>query len=90
MVEQQSQPLVSLADAERRAVSLLPPMVIGYYASGAEDETTLAAANSLGRLVDAAAFGRGSDATPMRLAFGAEATAAARGAAQRALIEACI
>jgi len=41
MVEQQSQPLVSLADAERRAVSLLPPMVLGYYASGAEDETTL-------------------------------------------------
>lgn len=34
--------LVSLADAERRAVSLLPPMVLGYYASGAEDEETLA------------------------------------------------
>lgn len=33
--------LVSLADAERRAVSLLPPMVLGYYASGAEDEETL-------------------------------------------------
>ena len=47
MSQQQSQPqqqqkLVSLADAERRAVSLLPPMVLGYYASGAEDETTLA------------------------------------------------
>ena len=41
MVEQHTQPLVSLADAERRAVSLLPPMVLGYYASGAEDETTL-------------------------------------------------
>jgi isopentenyl diphosphate isomerase/L-lactate dehydrogenase-like FMN-dependent dehydrogenase len=33
--------LVSLADAERRAVALLPPMVLGYYASGAEDEATL-------------------------------------------------
>ena len=42
MVEQSGPPLVSLADAERRAVSLLPPMVLGYYASGAEDETTLA------------------------------------------------
>jgi isopentenyl diphosphate isomerase/L-lactate dehydrogenase-like FMN-dependent dehydrogenase len=42
MVEQHTRPLVSLADAERRAVSLLPPMVLGYYASGAEDETTLA------------------------------------------------
>ena len=46
MVDQQhSQPhqkLVSLADAERRAVSLLRPMVLGYYASGAEDEATLA------------------------------------------------
>lgn len=35
------QRLVSLADAERRAVSLLPAMVLGYYASGAEDEETL-------------------------------------------------
>ena len=32
----------SLADLERLAAAALPAMVAGYYASGAEDETTLA------------------------------------------------
>ena len=35
-------PFQSLADLEGLALAALPPMVAGYYASGAEDETTLA------------------------------------------------
>lgn len=35
-------PFQSLADLERLALAALPPMVAAYYASGAEDETTLA------------------------------------------------
>jgi isopentenyl diphosphate isomerase/L-lactate dehydrogenase-like FMN-dependent dehydrogenase len=34
---------LSLADVERAALAVLPPPVLGYYASGAEDESTLAA-----------------------------------------------
>jgi isopentenyl diphosphate isomerase/L-lactate dehydrogenase-like FMN-dependent dehydrogenase len=35
-------PFQSLDDLERLATAVLPPMVLGYYASGAEDEATLA------------------------------------------------
>ena len=35
-------PFQSLDDLERLAAGVLPPMVLGYYASGAEDEATLA------------------------------------------------
>lgn len=38
-----SPPLLSLADVQRAALAVLPPAVLGYYASGAEDEATLAA-----------------------------------------------
>ena len=34
-------PFQSLDDLERLAAGVLPPMVLGYYASGAEDEATL-------------------------------------------------